>query len=438
MERINTTNKEVDLFGAGKHGFRDGNPGGGIFATFLSAAWFNAAQEELCNLVEGAGIVLSGPDRTQVRQAVQKMIVDAQKLLVIPNVTFEASVADAEVVRWDSANNRFDEAVADGTVNQQGIGIADVTNGNVYVYGETPPIFSGLTPGAEYYLSDVTPGGLTAVKPANPVKVGVAKSATVLWVDVDAPSLQVMPAAAGVGRDIGALAFEATGCTITAAQLNLTDPAGNVLRASAVNVAPVLTVAGANGLDTGAEAPNTWYYGWVIGTAGGAIAGLISTSATAPVMPGGYTYKALVTAFRNDGSSNVVGFVQKGRSNYRSALVSALSSGTATVETAVSVANWVPPIAQEMVLIPDINLPQNGAAAAQIIMFIRWLSGNDAAYTRVGNTGSAGSSYSSGRASNWMLIPNVNQSFFYLLNSSTGSPTAFVEVAGFTMPIGGQ
>lgn len=70
MERINTTNKDVDLFGAGKHGFRDGNPGGGIFATFLSAAWFNALQEEVANLIEAFGDALNAADRTQLRKAV--------------------------------------------------------------------------------------------------------------------------------------------------------------------------------------------------------------------------------------------------------------------------------------------------------------------------------------------------------------------------------
>lgn len=52
MKRIDTATKAVDLFGAGKHGFKAGNVLAGEAATKLSAEWFNHAQEELANLVE--------------------------------------------------------------------------------------------------------------------------------------------------------------------------------------------------------------------------------------------------------------------------------------------------------------------------------------------------------------------------------------------------
>lgn len=94
MERINTTNKEVDLFGAGKHGFRDGNPGGGIFATFLSAAWFNTLQEEVANIIEAFGDALNPADKTQLRKAVfqsPSMLVgcDCKNNAVTPNTQFD-------------------------------------------------------------------------------------------------------------------------------------------------------------------------------------------------------------------------------------------------------------------------------------------------------------------------------------------------------------
>jgi hypothetical protein len=52
MKRIDTATKAVDLFGAGKHGFKAGNVLAGEAPTKLSAEWFNHAQEELANLVE--------------------------------------------------------------------------------------------------------------------------------------------------------------------------------------------------------------------------------------------------------------------------------------------------------------------------------------------------------------------------------------------------
>jgi len=52
---------------------------------------------------------------------------------------------------------------------------------------------------------------------------------------------------------------------------------------------------GANGLDSGAMAASTWYGVWVIwNSATAAIAGLLSLSGTAPLLPAGFTHKALV------------------------------------------------------------------------------------------------------------------------------------------------
>ncbi len=62
--------------------------------------------------------------------------------------------------------------------------------------------------------------------------------------------------------------------------------------------------AGANGLDTGAVAANTWYAWWAIYNATTATAaGMFSTSFTTPTMPAGYTYKARFGAFRTDAAS---------------------------------------------------------------------------------------------------------------------------------------
>lgn len=185
MHRIDTATKAPDLFGAGKHGFKDGDKANAISATDLTAAFFNDIQENLAGVVEAAGIALVKGDYTQLRQAIQTMIVGAQKAVTISNATFEASVADGEVVRWDAGNSRFDEAVADGTANNRAVGVADVTNAKVYIYGECT-LFSGLTPSARYYLDGATPGALASAAPADGIAIGIAKSATTLFIDIDA------------------------------------------------------------------------------------------------------------------------------------------------------------------------------------------------------------------------------------------------------------
>ena len=69
MQRIDTSTKAVDLFGAGKHGFKDGNKALGIAATQLNAALFNNVQEEIARVVEAAGITLNGAVYEQLLSA---------------------------------------------------------------------------------------------------------------------------------------------------------------------------------------------------------------------------------------------------------------------------------------------------------------------------------------------------------------------------------
>lgn len=109
-------------------------------------------------------------------------LTDNANYLTIDDAVFEASVANGEAVYWDSANNWFDEAVADGTTKQNMIGFADVTNGRVFVAGLYAGQLAGLAGNTAYYLSTVTPGALTSV--VSPVAVGVAKSATDMYVEI--------------------------------------------------------------------------------------------------------------------------------------------------------------------------------------------------------------------------------------------------------------
>lgn len=101
---------------------------------------------------------------------------------------------------------------------------------------------------------------------------------------------------------------------VTADELILEDTDFNTMRLTAVSVSPNMGSSGAGGLDTGAEANSTWYSIWVIyNPATNTVSSLFSTSATAPTMPSGYTFKMRVGWVRNDGSSNFLRFKQFGR-----------------------------------------------------------------------------------------------------------------------------
>ncbi len=73
---------------------------------------------------------------------------------------------------------------------------------------------------------------------------------------------------------------------------------------------------GANGLSTdvagGALATSTWYYVYAIYN-GATVAGLLSTSATAPALPAGYSYSRLIGVALTNSSAYFHAFVQEGR-----------------------------------------------------------------------------------------------------------------------------
>jgi len=61
--------------GAGTAGFfTDGNPATSTPATILPAEWLNAVMMELSNVVTGAGLTLSKPTYTQVRDAIKRLV----------------------------------------------------------------------------------------------------------------------------------------------------------------------------------------------------------------------------------------------------------------------------------------------------------------------------------------------------------------------------
>jgi phage-related tail fiber protein len=70
MRRIDTPNREVDLFGPGKDGFRNGNLALGVAPTEFNAEWVNAVQEELMSVIEAADLVPDGGDLSQARKAI--------------------------------------------------------------------------------------------------------------------------------------------------------------------------------------------------------------------------------------------------------------------------------------------------------------------------------------------------------------------------------
>lgn len=112
-----------------------------------------------------------------------------------------------------------------------------------------------------------------------------------------------------------------------------------------------ITSSGANGLDTGSEAPSTWYSVWVIGGGGNPVSALLSANPTAPTLPGSYTVKRRVGWVRNDGSSDFVPTTMVGNGRDRWVLYDQTSifdrepliGGASTTFAAVDLSPYVPP-----------------------------------------------------------------------------------------------
>lgn len=131
-----------------------------------------------------------------------------------------------------------------------------------------------------------------------------------------------------------------------------------------------LAISGANGLDSGTEAANTWYYVYLIKkSSDGTVAGLLSTVneavSGAVTLPTGYDLKRqLPVVIRNDASSNILkfnianGWPSRPLIRYVAIFTRAtagtptftvspthniLSNGSATTWTAISGASLIPP-----------------------------------------------------------------------------------------------
>ncbi|EGT4507651.1 gp53-like domain-containing protein [Cronobacter sakazakii] len=83
MHRIDTPTAQQGKFGAGKNGFTAGDPTLGVPATQLDETFFDSVQEEICAVIEGAGIQLKKSDRAQLSAAIGKMIQAKHELALL-------------------------------------------------------------------------------------------------------------------------------------------------------------------------------------------------------------------------------------------------------------------------------------------------------------------------------------------------------------------
>lgn len=74
MHRIDTATAQQDKFGQGKNGFTNGDPATGRRATDLNSDMWDAVQEEICGVIESAGIQLAKTQHNQLYLAIKSII----------------------------------------------------------------------------------------------------------------------------------------------------------------------------------------------------------------------------------------------------------------------------------------------------------------------------------------------------------------------------
>ncbi len=87
--------------------FTGGDPVAATPATVPGYEWFNNVQEELLSVIEGAGLVASGADRTQLKQAISEMIE-----VKSGNYALDTGVANAYVVALNPAVAAYTNGLA--------------------------------------------------------------------------------------------------------------------------------------------------------------------------------------------------------------------------------------------------------------------------------------------------------------------------------------
>ncbi|HCB7517370.1 TPA: phage tail protein [Escherichia coli] len=99
MHRIDTLTAVKDKFGPGKNGFTDGNLRTGRLATWLNSAMWDAIQEEICGVIEKAGIELNKEEHDQLYKAILLLVGGAinEEALLIKNNLSDVEYKDEAV-----------------------------------------------------------------------------------------------------------------------------------------------------------------------------------------------------------------------------------------------------------------------------------------------------------------------------------------------------
>jgi hypothetical protein len=225
---------------------------------------------------------------------------------------------------------------------------------------------------------------------------------------------------------------------IAADEVVLTNSSGQaIVKLASGTLTNNISTAGsaANGRDqSGAFTNPSWVHFWMIyNPTTDTLASLSSASATAPTLPTDYTHKAYVGAVYYDGSLHVTYI--RGRDAFYKTSRTALSAGTATSDTSVSVSTLVPPNAYSYLLSGRGTGDENGSQEADWTYTVGVASATQMYNARLGMRG--GGAFTPFVPINGVILPNLSQTFYYKVANTLGTNGSLtMECVSYSLPNG--
>lgn len=336
--------------------FTDGNPATSTPATIVPAEWLNAVMMELANVVTGAGLTLSKPTYTQVRDAIKRLV----QSQVVLNDTGAANAYTAtnspalvsgtwvngvtQQIKVANTNTAASTYAPDGlaTIPIYGLGLQPLQGGEMFAGGTAilmKQTIAGVNSGNPIAVLLECAGGAQQVAPATQSQ--------------HAPQMGQVAGVVGSARNLAMSVTAASAtATLTADEIIVETALGGV-RYCLPSFSKTINLAttGAGGMDTG-SAPTSGYVAlYAIYNPTTGASALLARNATSAVqpnvygganMPSGYTASALVGLWGTNGSGQFRPGYQTDREVFFN-FISVLSGGTATSFTSFSLAAAIPP-----------------------------------------------------------------------------------------------
>ncbi len=201
----------------------------------------------------------------------------------------------------------------------------------------------------------------------------------------------------------------------------------------------------ANGRDqAGVFGTNVWIHEYFIIKRDGTVATLSSLipPPVGPTLPATYIAWAYCGAVRYNVTPVLVKTHMRGAQAFYEAVQGVLITGAAVVETAVSVAAFVPPNALKYTIVNEptggITFQADGAGLLDVSLKLRIVTGADWRVIRGFHNGAGISKFVIWPLQD-IVMPNIGQQFFYLIVIvNATSAITNLACAGYTMPNGGE